>query len=428
MVLMIEVLEGLEISPLLTVKTPGRSRAVDAILRMCDAVFPIFRRVTAVRGYRYRSDGYQIPHTQVAYARLLNTIRHLILPGDDTGLACLLIPNSLSQPTSLEILAHAGYDEGTAARAKLDLKNGGQGLCGRAYIMREPFFALHASDDMRVAYAHEEHAKAALAIPLLAAWGGMPFAVLYLASRRDDHSLSSDTAYVALILGSILSELLGRWWLTRLRRKHDVLLHAHIGDLIHWFDGMDLHGPDFERGLDVIEQICLKARDELADTTVQRPESSPREQQVTLVVFDIDHLTAREALRCDEPFLLVAQRHVQKAIAQIVPNAIGYWFKNDHTLLVFDACDLEQTLAIVRRIANQVRNLPLTVPGVSTKLTISVSAALKTLTYQDLSDLPHNDRSVLRDNLRAIIDDLYEQTREKTTTIRVFRRNTWETA
>jgi hypothetical protein len=51
---------------------------------------------------------------------------------------------------------------------------------------------------------------------------------------------------------------------------------------------------------------------------------------------------------------------------------------------------------------------------------------LKTLSYQELYDLSHHDRDVLKSSLTSIIDTLYEQTHGWERTIRVFQNGVWE--
>jgi hypothetical protein len=117
---------------------------------------------------------------------------------------------------------------------------------------------------------------------------------------------------------------------------------------------------------------------------------------------------------------------VQKAVEQILPDVRGYWFKNDHTLLVLDGCSLEEAVVLIRRIAGRVQMVPVTIAGRTERTTITISAALKTLSYQELYDLPHHDRDALWSSLTTIIDTIYEQTRECERTLKVFQNGIWE--
>lgn len=412
--------------PVLTIETSARAHLLDWMVRMCRAIFPEFRRATRMHNYRYRSDGYRLSHTRKALNRLMDRVRNLIFDEDaEVSLACLLLPNDLYEPAYLSILAHAGYPDEVARRARLSLHGDGEGLSGRAFNKREPFLTRDAAHDMRVFGAQDEHCQVALAAPLLSHWDTHPFGVLYLASQRPVSALWSKTAFVALVFGNILSELLGRWWLTRLRRKHDDLLHSYVEEYVRWFDGMDMHGPEFQEGLGQIEQIWerIAALFENAGNARALVERLSR-QYVTLAVLDIDRSRCRS--RGDEPFLLAAQRHVHQAIAHILPGVRGYWFKNDHTLLALDGYTLEEAIILTRRIASRVQMVPVVVAGRTERTTITISAALKALSYQELYDLSHHDRDVLRASLTTIIDAVYEQTRGCERTIKAFQNGAWE--
>lgn len=414
------------IPPLLNVALPARDHLLDWMVRMCRVIFPEFRQATHVHGYRYRSDGYRLAHTRDALNRLMQRMRGLIFGDDaDVSMACLLLPNDLYKPTHLSILAHAGYSEEIARRARLGLYGEGEGLSGRAFMAREPFLTRDAVHDERVYGAQNEQCKVALAVPLLSHWDTHPFGVLYLASQRPASPLLSETAFVALVFSNILSELLGRWWLTRLRRRSDALLHAYVTEYIRWFNGMDLHGPEFEEGVRQIEHIWERAAEMNAASGGRAVVERMSRQYVTLVVLDIDRCRSYHD-RGDEPFLLAAQRHVQKAVDQILPGVRGYWFKNDHTLLVLDGCSLDEAVVLIRRIASRVQMVPVVIAGRSERTTITISAALKALSYQELYDLSHHDRDVLKSSLTSIIDTLYEQTHGYERTIRVFQNGVWE--
>src|SRR6266496_3104661 len=277
-----------EIEANLTVSEP-RIQVFDRLLKMCENIFPHFKDVALPKNFRYRSDGYQIEHTEQAYGDLLSTIREVIFPEDDKSMACLLVPNSLDQPSSLSILAHSGYVDDLALRARLAINGAVEGLSGRAYKFREPFFSLDASNDDGVAYAREEGCQAALAVPLMISGGYAPFGVLYLASTVSG-LLDSHRAYTALILGNILSEQLGRWWLTRLRRAQDAQLHEDVTTMIYWLDSMDAHGLHFDEACAALEQHWKEVRKRLEEEPQQEDLA---QHPLALVVFDINQHAKR---------------------------------------------------------------------------------------------------------------------------------------
>lgn len=412
----------------LFIATSARDHLLDWMVRMCRAIFPEFRQATRLHNYRYRSDGYRLSHTREALNRLMARVRDLIFGDDaDVSLVCLLLPNDLYKPAYLSILAHAGYPDEVARRVRLNLHGEGEGLSGRAFNTCEPFLTRDAAHDMRVFGAQDEHCQVALAAPLLSHWDTHPFGVLYLASQRPASPIWSETAFVALVFGNILSELLGRWWLTRLRRKNDDLLHTYVEEYVRWFNGMDMHGPEFDEGLQNIEQIWERIAAMFKDAAnVRTVVERLSRQYVTLVVLDIDH--SRQRHRSDEPFLLAAQRHVHQAVTHISPDVRGYWFKNDHTLLVLDGYTLEEAIVLIRRIASRVQMVPVVIEGRTERTTITISAALKSLSYQELYDLSHNDRNVLRSSLATIIDAIYEQTRGCERTLKIFQNGLWTIA
>lgn len=412
--------------PILTVAVPARDHLLDWMVRMCRAIFPEFRQATRTHNYRYRSDGYRLAHTRETLNRLMHRVRDLIFGDDaDVSVACLLLPDDLYKPAYLSILAHAGYPEEGVSRARLSLFGGVEGLSGRAFNEREPFLTRDALHDVRVYGAQDERCRVALAVPLLSHWDTHPFGVLYLASQRPASPLLSETAFVALVFGNILSELLGRWWLTRLRRKHDNLLHTYVAEYVRWFNGMDMHGPEFQEGLQQIERIWERIAAMFGNAGNARAVIERMSRQyITLAVLDIDH-SRHHHHRGDEPFLLAAQRHIHQAIAQILPDVRGYWFKNDHTLLVLDGYALEEAIVLIRRIASRVQMVPVAVAGRTERTTITISAALKSLSYQELYDLSHYDRDVLHASLTTIIDTIYEQTRGCERTLKVFQNGVW---
>lgn len=399
---MILLVESADAPPhLLQPLTSVRAILFDRVLAMSEAIFHEFRDLSLAKNYRYRSDGFQIEHTQATYRQLLETIRSLIFPGDTESMAVLLIPNSVDRPTSLSILAHAGYDDNLAPQAKLDLSGAGQGLCGRAYNLREPFFSLDASNDPRVAYAMEEHSHMAMAVPFVTSWGLPPFGVLYLASKSPTGTISSEVGYLALVLGNILSELLGRWWLARRRRVQDAVLHRHAELMVTWLDRLDQHGPDFQKALDHLEGIWKR---------IGKKKTLPREGTLALIVFDIDQYRQRVQERSGDLIPLKAQLHVQRAIRKIAPDAPSFWFKNDHACLILEGYDLQRTAEMAQRIASHVRALPLVLYGQGEKkLTITVSAAIQALSYRELLDLGLDGAEQFRVEMTAIVDDLRER-------------------
>ncbi|HWQ13967.1 MAG TPA: MerR family transcriptional regulator [Roseiflexaceae bacterium] len=399
--LMVDVDGDTPLPPVLHPLPQARAVLFDHTLQLCARVFHEFRSTTLIKQYRYRSDGFQIEHTRTTYSDMLKTVCELIFPDDPDSMAVLLIPNSLDDPKVLAILAHHGYDDELAYRAKLSLDGGGQGLCGRAYTLREPFLSLAARVDPRVAYGVEEGCRVAFAAPLMASWGLAPFGVLYLASKKEDATLSSEVCYVALVLGSILGELLGRWWLTRLRRTQDVLLHERAADLVRWLDSLDEHGADFQRALDWLERLWQRIhREEVAAGT-----------SLALAVLDVDQYRARVQVQSNEPLPLATQNYVCAAIQKILPEVPVYWCKNDHAILLLEDYERDRALAVIRRVLSQVAVRPLPVNGADGRpLRVSVSAAVKVMTYQDLYDLDREGGKAFRCDAGKIIDELRAQT------------------
>lgn len=417
--LLIEPAHDRELPSRVRMRTRGRTELVDRLLALCAEIFPDFRDATQTRNHRYRSDGYPIAYTQELYTRVLSAIRHLVFPGVEDSMACLLVPNSLAQPEWLSILAYNNYDAELAARVKLQLRDIGQGISGRAYNTREAIMSFHAERDRRLAYGMEEQAKVALAIPLSERWTSSPFGVLYLASQREATSDMSARAFAGLLLGNIVSELVGRWWLTRLRRAHDVFLHNQTTHLIHWLESMDQHGPDFERALVSFEELWRDGRTRLANG-----EKGVGERQIALIVFDIDPPQQRIGFaESNEPFMLRAQLHVADAIADTLnanmPVMRGpWWFKNDHSLVMLVGQPEDAVMRYVRRIIERVAMLPLRLSDHGPRrVNITVSAAVKMLTLHALDDLAGrddaSDGAVLRQRMQEIVDDIYLQTRER---------------
>jgi hypothetical protein len=385
----------------------ARRTVLDRLLTLCAALADVFGGSTAAKNYRYRSDGFQLRHTRRTYNAMLERVRDLLRPGDEQAMAVLMIPDNLDQPSHLIILAHHGYDPQLARRARLGLLGGGQGLCGRAYLAREPFYVLHAEQDTRVAYAVEEECRSAIAVPLTTSWGLRPFGVFYLATKSAI-PISTEEAYTALILGSILSELLGRWWLTRLRRGQDALLHQQTENVTRWLESLDPHGPRFDAAVERLVAIRRRARQCDEETSACR---------VALVLFDVDRYRERVQARDSAIVPLKAQTHVHEAIQAIVRSEEIYWFKHDHALLVLDGKYADEAVDLVRRVSAQVRNVPLDLfDEVGHWLSITVSSAIKILTYRDLRDMTADEQRFVA-QIRLVLDDLREQTSQAGTGI-----------
>lgn len=406
-------------SPLLF--SPQRRTLVDRVLSMCAQIFQSFRDSSLAKNYRYRSDGFQIEHSQKTYSALLKLIVDLIFSDPNDSVAALLIPNSLEHPTTLAMLANHNYADELVSRVKLDLHGEGQGLCGRAYNVREPFFSANTRSDPRVAYALEEHSQVALAIPLVMSGVVAPLGVLYLASQKSQPALRSDDAYFALILGNILSEQLGRWWLTRLRKTHDQTLHEQMEPITRWFDSLNPHGRDFQEAIDELQKLWL---------TIHADDTDADTSNVALLLFDIDSYRQNVQVRSTDPVPLEAQMHVRKAILKILPNTRDYWFKHDHVLVIVHNYKVEQVIAFARRIANQVRAVPLSIQGADGKnITLSVSGAIKMMSYRDLHDLDAIGQAQFRHQIEVVLDDLREQTAHSTAhSLQILKPEGWTPA
>jgi len=416
MLVMVEATDEATVPHLLQ-PTPERAQFLTTILRMIADLFSDFRHSTSRHhtGYRYRSDGFQLAQTRTTFHRLLEKVRSLIFPDSaEESMAALFIPNTLERPTALAMLAYCGYEDELATRMHLSLywsgdEVRGEGLSGLAYALREPFLTLDATHDPRVAYREEEQAQVALAVPLLSHWGGNPFGVLFLASRHDDARLHGEQAYVAIILGSILGELLGRWWLTRLRKAYEQQLHQQMSPMIRWLNRMDQRGVEFQRALDDLVHLWQETchRMEEGEQAVDR-------DHLALAVLDIDTYKqeVQQAER-DTPFALKAQSHVEEAIKRVLHDTTGYWFKNDHVLFWWREQQTDQARRRVQQIAKQVRTLPVEIQkiqhGKARKIYISVSAAVKVLTYDDLFYLEKGGSAFLRASLQEMIDDMRKQ-------------------
>lgn len=381
----------------------GRATLINSLLHLTHAIFDDFRTAARGRGFRYRSDGFPRSLTRASYAEMLKLIRQVIFPGDQSALAVLLVPDGLDQPTSLSILAHDGYDDSLLSRAKIELHGEGQGLSGRAYIAGEPYVSLQAAADRRIRYAHEEHCTVALAVPLSATWGGAPFGVLYLASRRPGQCLESPAIFSALMIGSILSELLGRWWLTRLRKQHDRQLQRNLTPMLAWLDSLDAHGPGFRQGIDALVAIWQQ---------LPPDDSIPHNDHVALAVLDINHYRELIQARSTSPFPIYAQQHVTAAVQRVLSRqAHGcYWFGNDHALVIIERVEKQNALPTFKRIADQVAGHPVQPPGRHNQAVfISISCIVKEFSLHGLRDLGDDGVDQLRRRLAEVIDVLRTQ-------------------
>lgn len=390
-------------SPLLDASAmqPGRPLILDRLLQLACAIFQDFRLVTHGRGYRYRSDGFPLELTRQSYGHMLKLIADVIFPDDPTSMAVLLAPDGLDQPSGLAILAHHGYCDDLLASAKISLQGEGQGLSGRAYVSREPYVSLQVDEDgHKVRYGPEEESRVALAVPLAATWGISPFGVLYLASGHPDQTLDSATIYCALVIGDILSELLGRWWLTRLRRQQGTRLHGQMPEMLAWLDSLDAHGPGFTRGVEAVVRLWEPLSTH-ADDAVEL------DAVLALAVLDINHYRETIQFRSNDPFPVYAQRHVDRAIRRVLGQDFGqaYWFGNDHVLLVLEHCDGTQATTIIKRIVDQVADSPVLLPGRCRATDfISVCGAIKAMSYRSVHDLACDDAAILRQQIALIID------------------------
>ena len=389
--------------PLLTADAmqPGRPLILDRLLQLAHVIFQDFRLVTHGRGYRYRSDGFPLELTRQSYGDMLLLIAGAIFPDDPTSMAVLLVPDGLDQPGGLAILAHHGYRDDLLARAKISLQGAGQGLSGRAYVSREPYVSLHVDEDShKVRYGPEEGSSVALAVPLAATWGISPFGVLYLASGQPAQTLDSAAIYCALVIGDILSELLGRWWLTRLRRQQDARLHGQMPEMLAWLDSLDAHGPGFARGIEAIVRLW-------EPLNASADDSAELDAVLALAVLDINHYRETIQARSNDPFPVYAQRHVDAAIRRVLGQDFGhaYWFGNDHVLLVLDRCDGAQASTIMKRVVDQVADSPVLLPGrCGATDFISVCGAIKAMSYRSVRDLACDDAATLRQQIALVVD------------------------
>jgi DNA-binding transcriptional MerR regulator len=408
MVVLVEADADAQVPLLLEPQHPARCTLLELFLEIAEPIWTGFCHYTLAKNYRYRSDGFPLDQTRRTYTHLLTMIRTAMFPNDTTAMAVLLIPDSLEHPTSLMIMAHAGYVEDLVLRARLDLRGKEpQGLSGRAYRLREPFLTLNAQDNPYIEYAFAEGCTQALAIPLATSWGIAPFGVLYLATRSPEGGLTSNSVYAAMVLGSALSELLGRWWLTRLRHDLDMQLHRHINHLVRWIDSLDMQSPDFRRGITAIADLW----DE-----IDRNKNDPAflRTKLMLAVLDIDQYRETVQASSNELLPIAAQRHVREVIEGIDPTLDSYWFNNDHALLILRSDQVGQPLPIVERIQEQVSATPISAfrrDGSAASITVSV--AYKTLSFQALYDLGKRDPGHLDCKVQAIVENLCQETQRR---------------
>lgn len=393
----------LPIEPVFSIENPARVTVLDRTLALCEQLHGGFSKAILGQRYRYRSDGFPLAQTHAEYTQLLASIQQVVFPDDEESMAVLLVPNSLDRPQTLSILASVGYDLALAKHARVYLAGAGEGLSGRAYCLREPFFSLDAAHDPKVAFAPEEQCRVALAIPLATTWGIAPFGVLYLASRSDKATLTSDVAYFGLVLGSILSELLGRWWLTRLRKEQDALLHRGLDTMVQWLDSLDQHGPDFEAGVKAVKTLWQ----ELSTTAPQL-----RSGSLAFVLIDIDNHRQIQ-LKHTAPLPIAAQAHVREAIHRIDPALRSYWFGNDHAFFLLRDADEQQVQATMQRIVEVIAMPFATQAPDGSPATISISYDFHMLSYQALLDIGGPEGEQIAAQVERIIDYLREQMRRR---------------
>jgi GGDEF domain-containing protein len=241
--------------------------------------------------------------------------------------------------------------------------------------------------------------------------------VLYLASRRPSTGIDKTAAYIALLMGIIVGELIERWWVARLRRIQMFQLHKDIDKIVEWIGTLSEDGPGLH---DAIERLAQAGRSQAADAADAA--------SVTLVVIDIDkYLVVQNT--SGELIPMAAQEHVRRAIQKVLPGTPMYWFKNDHVLLLLEQTTAHQAVQLVDRIGQQVRLLPLSISGpVDERPSLTISAAIRDLTYQQLRDMAASDEQ-LREDLRAMIVDMRRKTKDTVSTTWVLsQRRGWQLA
>ncbi len=390
--------------------TPARQYLINRQLDLIVRLSAPFCETSLLKNYRFRSDGFELELTHESMGQLARMIQETLFRPDDQSLVTILIPNSLDAPALLSILAHHGYDDTSARSFRLELRGDGEGLSGRAYNLREPFVSLHCKTDPRVAFADAEQCQAALAIPLTTTWGIVPFGVLYLAVRAETSTITREQAFMAMLLGSILSELLGRWWLTRLRRAQDAALYQWMDVVLDWFDGVDANSPSLQQALAQLYMLWQHTHTILAKKRRSATDLDPHES-LALIVFDIDQYRRQVQQHSNDLFPVRAQQHVKAVIRRVQHEIPVYWFKNDHALIILEHHSFDEAQQRASRIARQVHALPLRLPG-NEDVRISLSYQIQTMTYQELHDLdPHasDDPDAFMTRLRSIIDYLRDR-------------------
>jgi DNA-binding transcriptional MerR regulator len=196
----------------------------ERLARLYAGVCAAFRSHRPARDYRATIDGWLTASAGAVSRRLLDYLRLHLFADDETGVVAILVPNSLCQGVSLSTIACSGEEDGRAFNLSVDLRADEQGAVGRAFKRREPVLTHNVEAGSGAAVAREPCVGTTLAIPLVGE-GHAPLGVLYIASRRPNLHLGSDGVYLSLALASIASELVGRWWLGRLRRREETRLH-----------------------------------------------------------------------------------------------------------------------------------------------------------------------------------------------------------
>jgi DNA-binding transcriptional MerR regulator len=203
----------------------------ERLARLYAGVFAAFRSQRPARDYRATIDGWLTASPGAIQHRLLDYLRLHLFADDETGVAAILVPNSLYQGVSLSTIACSGEESSYALELSVDLRADRQGAIGRAFKQCEPVLTRSVEAEGRAALARETFAGTTLAIPLVGE-GHPPFGVLYLASRRPNLHLGSDGVYLSLALATIAGELVGRWWIGRLRRRQETRLHQLVERII----------------------------------------------------------------------------------------------------------------------------------------------------------------------------------------------------
>ena len=217
--------------------------------------------------------------------------------------------------------------------------------------------------------------------------------------------------YTALLLGNLLSELLGRWWLTRVRKAQDARLHRDMGQTIHWIDGLDAHGPALQRGLVMLQELWIK---------LAKPKRTPI-GSLSLIVLDIAHYRTTVQIHSNDPIPVQAQQHIDCAITAVFGGALKqwYWFANDHALLILEDCERAKADTYAQRIRERVEAQPLMLPGSEQQgIELAVRTAVRTMSYQSFLDLGYSGDDQdggkrTTDQLFAHLNEIIEHLRYK---------------